>query len=35
MYDVIYIDAQGMETPLARDLADRDRRLRARAAGSR
>jgi hypothetical protein len=24
MYDVIYIDAHGTETPLARDLADRD-----------
>ena len=23
MYDVIYIDAHGMETPLARDLHDR------------
>jgi hypothetical protein len=24
MYDVIYIDAQGTETPLAQDLDDRD-----------
>ena len=24
MYDVIYIDAHGAETPLARDLGDRD-----------
>ena len=24
MYDVIYIDAHGTETPLARDLDDRD-----------
>ena len=24
MYDVIYIDAYGTETPLARDLDDRD-----------
>jgi hypothetical protein len=24
MYDVIYIDAQGTETALAQDLADRD-----------
>jgi hypothetical protein len=24
MYDVIYIDAQGTETPLARNLDDRD-----------
>jgi hypothetical protein len=24
MYNVIYIDAQGMETPLAQDLDDRD-----------
>ena len=24
MYDVIYIDAHGKETPLARDLRDRD-----------
>jgi hypothetical protein len=24
MYDVIYIDAHGVETPLARDFADRD-----------